>query len=95
MAKYTEAQARASKKYLAQFAEIRIRLTPEEKEKVTRYAESVNKSVNQFCKDAITINPKEIPGEAIASAAAWLRSKGHTDEEIKDFLSCLGQEKDG
>lgn len=51
MAKYTEAQAKSAKKYLAQFAEIRIRLLPEEKKEIERRATAEGKSVNQFLKD--------------------------------------------
>lgn len=51
MAKYTEAQARSAKKYLSNFAEIRIRLKPEEKKIIEDKAKASGKSVNQFLKD--------------------------------------------
>ena len=53
MAKYTEAQKRSAEKYLSKFAEIRIRLTPEEKKEVEEKARLNGKSVNQFVKDAV------------------------------------------
>jgi predicted HicB family RNase H-like nuclease len=50
-AKYTEAQARSAKKYLEQFAEIRIRLKPEEKKAIQEQAKEAGKSVNQHIID--------------------------------------------
>lgn len=49
--RYTKAQAASAKKYLAQFAEIRIRLQPEEKQIIEEKAAAAGKSVNQFIKD--------------------------------------------
>ena len=48
---YTAAQAAAAKKYLSKFAEIRIRLQPEEKKIIEEKAAKKGKSVNQFLKD--------------------------------------------
>lgn len=53
MAKYTEAQAKAAKKYLSQFSEIRIRTLPEEKRIIEENAKKEGKSVNQYIKDKI------------------------------------------
>ena len=53
MAKYTEAQARSAQKYLSKFAEIRIRLKPEEKEIITKDAAIAGKSVNQYIIDKL------------------------------------------
>ena len=52
-AKYTEAQARSSKKYLEQFAEIRIRLKPEEKQQIYEDAKAAGKSANQYIIDKL------------------------------------------
>lgn len=52
-AKYTEAQARSAKKYLEQFAEIRIRLKPEEKKRIYADAEAAGKSANQYIIDKL------------------------------------------
>ena len=43
MAKYTEAQARSAQKYLSKFAEIRIRLKPEEKEIIVSIIKELRK----------------------------------------------------
>lgn len=51
--RYTEAQARACKKYLATKAEYKIRMSEETKEKIKKYAEVANKSMNQFILDAV------------------------------------------
>lgn len=51
MAKYTKAQAESAKRYLAKFAEIRIRTTPDEKKIIEKRAADAGKSVNQYVKD--------------------------------------------
>lgn len=48
---YTEAQAKSAKKYLSKFAEIRIRVMPEEKTIIEQKAKEAGKSVNQYLKD--------------------------------------------
>lgn len=48
MAKYTEAQARSAKKYLSQFAEIKLRMKPEERDKIKADAQAAGKSTNQY-----------------------------------------------
>lgn len=53
MAKYTEAQARSAKKYLKQFAEIKLRMRPEEREQIKKDAEASGKSVNQYIIDKL------------------------------------------
>ena len=53
MAKYTEAQARSAKKYLSQFAEIKLRMRPEEREQIKKDAEAAGKSVNQYIIDKL------------------------------------------
>lgn len=50
---YTEAQARASKKYLENFDEIRIRVPKGKKDEYKALAESEGKSMNQFIIDKI------------------------------------------
>ena len=49
--RYTAAQAASAKKYLSQFADIRIRMQPEEKKIIEEKAAKEGKSVNQFLKD--------------------------------------------
>lgn len=51
--RYTKAQAASAKKYLSKFAEIRVRLQPEEKKIIEEKAAAVGKSVNQFIKDIV------------------------------------------
>ena len=51
--RYTEAQARACKKYLASKAEYKIRMSEDTKEKIKKYAQIANKSMNQFILDAV------------------------------------------
>lgn len=50
---FTEAQARAHKKYIAQFVETKIRMTPERREEVRAHAESKGESLNAFINRAI------------------------------------------
>lgn len=50
---FTEAQARAHKKYIAQFVETKIRMTPEHREEVRAHAESKGESLNSFINRAI------------------------------------------
>lgn len=50
---FTEAQARANKKYIAQFVETKIRMTPERREEVRAHAESKGESLNAFINRAI------------------------------------------
>ena len=50
---FTEAQARAHKKYIAQFVETKVRMTPERREEIRAHAESRGESVNAFINRAI------------------------------------------
>lgn len=52
---YTEARKKANEKYLSKMAEIKIRMTPEEKKIVEDKAKKEDKSVNQFIKDRILV----------------------------------------
>lgn len=49
--RYTPAQAKSAKKYLAKLADIKLRVTPEEKQEIEARAKAAGKSVNQFLKD--------------------------------------------
>ena len=51
--RYTEAQARSAKKYLAQFKEIRLRMKKEEKQEIEDQAKAAGKSVNQYILDTL------------------------------------------
>lgn len=48
---YDEVQAKAYKKYMEKKATIMIRMTPEQKEKITDLAKKENKSLNQYVLD--------------------------------------------
>lgn len=50
---FTEAQARAHKKYIAQFVEMKIRTTPERRETIQSAAASQGQSVNAYINQAI------------------------------------------
>ena len=50
---FTEARARANKKYIAQFVETKIRMTPERREEVRAHAASMGESLNAFINRAI------------------------------------------
>ena len=51
---FTEAQARAHKKYMKNFVEIKVRVTPEEREQIKAHAAAKGESVNTFINRAIT-----------------------------------------
>lgn len=50
---FTEAQARAHKKYIAQFVETKVRMTEERREAVRCHADSRGESLNAFINRAI------------------------------------------
>ena len=50
---FTEAQARAHKKYIAQFVETKVRMTPERRELIRSHAVARGESVNAFINRAI------------------------------------------
>lgn len=50
---FTEAQARAHKKYIAQFVEVKVRMEPEARETVKTHAAARGESVNGFINRAI------------------------------------------
>lgn len=50
---YTEAQKRSAQKYLADLAEIKLRMLPEEKEKIKQAANTAGKSVNGYILEAV------------------------------------------
>ncbi len=50
---FTEAQARAHKKYIAQFVETKVRMTPERRDAIRVHADSRGESVNAFINRAI------------------------------------------
>lgn len=51
--KYTEAQARAIKRYMADRATVSLRISKDEKERIERAAAAVGLSVNNYVKAAV------------------------------------------
>ena len=50
---FTEAQARAHKKYIARFVEVKVRMEPERREKIQAHAAARRESVNGCINRAI------------------------------------------
>lgn len=50
---FTEAQARAHKKYIAQFVETKVRMTPARRDAIKAHAEAHGESLNAFINRAI------------------------------------------
>ena len=51
---FTEARAKANKKYMAKFTEIKIRMLPEERDVLKAHIERTGESANAFLHRAIT-----------------------------------------
>lgn len=51
---FTPAQAEAHKRYMENFVEIKVRMTPERRETVKNHASSMNESTSAFINRAIT-----------------------------------------
>ena len=50
----TEAQIRAQKKYMENFVEVKVRMTPEQREQVKAHAQTMGESTTAFINRAIT-----------------------------------------
>ncbi len=50
---FTEAQARAHKKYISRFVEVKVRMTPDRRSAVQAHAEAQGESLNAFINRAI------------------------------------------
>lgn len=50
---YTPARAKANAKYIAQFAEIKLRMPPELKDQVRAAAEAAEQSLNEYIISAV------------------------------------------
>lgn len=50
---FTPARAKANAKYIAQFAEVKVRMTPERRDAIKAYAEARGESLNAFINRAI------------------------------------------
>lgn len=51
---FTEAQAKAHKRYMQGFVEVKVRMTPENRETIKAHAQATGESVNGFINRAIT-----------------------------------------
>ena len=50
---YTEARARADKKYMGKFVEVKVRMTPDKRSAVQAHAASMGQSATEFINRAI------------------------------------------
>lgn len=50
---FTEAQARAHKKYISRFVEVKVRMDPERRDKIKAHADKQGESVNGFINRSI------------------------------------------
>ena len=50
---FTEAQARAHKKYISRFVEVKVRMEPERRNLIKDYAAAVGESVNGYINKAV------------------------------------------
>ena len=50
---YTEARAKANKKYMEKFVEVKVRMTPEKRSLVQEHARSMDESATEFINRAI------------------------------------------
>ena len=60
---FTEAQARAHKRYISRFVEVKVRMDPDRRESIKAHAEARGESVNGFINRAID-EAMERDGEA-------------------------------
>ena len=67
MRRYTEAQAKSAKKYLAQFNDIKIRVTDSEKEIIKTAAQNDGKSMNRYIIDTVLEASKNKGGKSDGS----------------------------
>lgn len=62
-------------------------------------AAAAGMSLNGFIKQAIEEKcdnvKEELPPEILPNAMKWLKEHGHTDEEVVDFIKCLGEKHGG
>jgi len=65
MTKYTPAQAKAVKKYLSKFADIKIRVSKEDKARYEAAAEKAKLSLNKFVISAIEEKTSKINDELL------------------------------
>lgn len=91
---YTDAQKKATQKYKEKnYKRIPLDVQKEFYDYLKGVADSQNKSVNGFIKEAIDEkcnNAKdEIPADFIANLMSWLKDHGHSEEDIIDCIEYI------
>lgn len=92
---YTEARARATKKYLSTKAEIKVWTLPAIKERIQQAAADAGQSVNNYILEAVESQIKadqdgqEIPPELISRLIQWLKNKGLSDTDIVNCIEYI------
>lgn len=61
---YTEARARANKKYMEKFVEVKVRMTPEQRSAVQAHAQNMGESTTVFINRAISETMDRDKGES-------------------------------
>ncbi len=95
---YTEPQAKAIKKYLSQKAEIKLRMSPSDKERIRKEALLKGKSINSYILDAVENqimadhDGRDIEPKLITNIISWLKLHDHNDSEIVDFISFIARQ---
>lgn len=95
--KYTEAQKRATMKYLSEKTDdIRLRLPKGTKDKWRSYAEKQNMSMTAYVHDAVVrqmeyddTGENEIDDHVWKNLIEWLESNGMSSDQIADCLKSL------
>lgn len=95
---YTKSQALAIKKYLSNKAEIKLRMSPAQKEHLQKEAQSKNMSVNAYVLNAVgnqislDNEGQNLEPKLITNMISWLKSHNISDSDIVDFLSYIARE---
>ena len=97
---YTEAQKRASIKYMSEKTDdIRLRVRKGIKNRWKRYAALSEKSLTIYVCDAVErqisfdeTKENEIDSLVLSNLITWLKSHGHSSDEIVDCLASLGKQ---
>ena len=86
---YTEARARANKKYMSSFVEIKVRVTPEKRTAIQEHAQAMGESATTFINRAIDNQisqdrhkrPSETPESTGGARAVYLPSEQEETQE--------------
>ena len=95
---YSKAQAIATKKYISNKVEIKLRMSLDQKEKLQKEAQSKNMSINAYVlnavenKVALESDDPSLRPRHIANMITWLKDHNISDSDIVDFLSFIGRE---